>query len=112
MSISWLGGVFGLGKDEMAKSPKAKPNEGRVSACVGRLIAAKTNRTVFETIVSELDGSAELTSVDLVAIAHRYNKGGKKPTSKPAAIAMIKKRFVEIVRTANKNKVAERARPW
>ena len=25
---------------------------------------------------------------------------------------MIKKRFVEIVRTANKNKVAERARPW
>lgn len=112
MSISWFGGVFGLGKDEMAKSPKAKPSDGRVSAYVARLTAAKTDRPVFETVVSDLEASSELTSVDLVAIAHRYNKGGKKPTSKATAIAMIKKRFVEIVRTANKNKVAERARPW
>jgi hypothetical protein len=112
MSISWLGEVFGLGKDEMAKSTKTKANDGRVSAFVGRLSAAKTDRTAFETIVSELEGTEGLTSADLVAIAHRYNKGGKKPTSKVAAIAMIKKRFVEIVRTVNKNKVAERARPW
>jgi len=110
--MSWLGGVFGLGKDEMVKSPKTKANDGRVSAYVVRLTAAKIDRPVFETIVSDLESASDVTSADLIAIAHRYNKGGKKPASKAAALAMIKKRFVEIVRTANKNKVAERARPW
>jgi hypothetical protein len=112
MSISWFGGVFGLGKDEMAKAPKAVADEGRVSECVGRLTEAKTDRPTFEAVLSELQSSKELTSADLIAVAHRYNKGGKKPGSKAAALAMIKKRFIEIVRTANKNKVAERARPW
>jgi hypothetical protein len=79
---------------------------------LARLTAAKTDRPVFESIVSELESAVDVTSADLIAIAHRYNKGGKKPPSKAGALAMIKKRFVEIVRTVNKNKVAERARPW
>jgi hypothetical protein len=112
MSISWFGGVFGLGNSEMAKASKTKVDEGRVSAYLARLTAAKTDRPVFESIVSELESAVDVTSADLIAIAHRYNKGGKKPPSKAGALAMIKKRFVEIVRTVNKNKVAERARPW
>lgn len=113
MSISWFGGVFGLGNDdEMAKTSKAKVDETRVSAYSARLTSAKTDKGAFEAVAEDLEASPELTSADLIAIAHRYNKGGKKPSSKAAALAMIKKRFVEIVRTANKNKVAERARPW
>jgi hypothetical protein len=112
MSISWFGGVFGLGDDEMAKASKVKVDDARVSAYVARLISAKIERSAFDAVAEDLEASSDLTSADFIAIAHRYNKGGKKPTSKAAALAMIKKRFVEIVRTANKNKVAERARPW
>ena len=42
MSISWFGGVFGLGNDEMAKASKTKAHEERVSVYVARLTAAKT----------------------------------------------------------------------
>ncbi len=112
MAISWLGGVFGLGDDEMARTSKAKADEGRVATHLSRLTAAKTDRSAFDAAIEEIESTGDLTSADLIAVAHRYNKGGKKPTSKSAAFAMIRKRFVEIVRTANKNKVAERARPW
>jgi hypothetical protein len=53
-----------------------------------------------------------LKAPDVIAIAHRYNGGGKKPSSKTMALAAISKRFVEIVRFHAKNKVAEKARPW
>ena len=96
----------------MAKSPKIKPDEGRVADYIGRLTAAKTDRPMFETVIRSLEGETTVTSADLIAIAHGYNKGGKKPTSKSASLAMINKRFVEIVRTANKHKVAAKARPW
>lgn len=112
MAISWLGGVFGLGDDEMARESKAKVDEGRVAAYVARLTAARTDRAAFEAAIGDIENAGGITSADLIAVAHRYNKGGKKPTSKSAAFAIIRKRFIEIVRTANKNKVAERARPW
>lgn len=112
MVISWFGEVFGLGDANMARSQKTKPNEARVSAFVDRLVAAKVDRGAFETVTEDLERDAGVTSADLIAIAHLYNRGGKKPTSKTAALAIIRKRFVEIVRTANKNKVAQRARPW
>lgn len=112
MSIFRLGEVFGLGRSEMAKSPKIKPDEGRVAAYVGRLTGTKTDRPMFETVIRSLEGDTALTSADLIAIAHGYNKGGKKPSSRAASLALINKRFVEIVRTANKHKVAAKARPW
>lgn len=96
----------------MAKSAKSKPNEAKVTAYAGRLAAAKTDRPMFETVVGDIEEATDLTSADLIAIAHSYNRGGKKPTSKAAALAMIRKRFVEVVRAANKDKVAAKARPW
>ena len=96
----------------MAKSPKGKPDEAKVAAYAGRLTAAKTDRPMFEAVFGDIEGASDLTSADLIAIAHTYNRGGKKPTSKAAAFAMIRKRFVEVVRAANKDKVAAKARPW
>jgi hypothetical protein len=112
MGIPWLGGLFGLDTNEMAKSSKARADERRVAVYVARLAAAKVERSVFEIAMEDMEADGALTSADVIAIAHRYNKGGKKPTSRAAALAMMRKRFVEIVRTANKNKVAEKARPW
>ena len=111
MSIFRLAEVFGLGRSEMAKS-RNKANEAKVADYAGRLAAAKIDRPLFETVLAAIEGASDLTSADLIGIAHFYNRGGKKPTSKAGAIAMIKKRFVEIVRNANKDKVAEKARPW
>lgn len=111
MSIFRLGEVFGLGRSEMAKS-KSKANAAKVTEYAARLVAAKTDRPMFETVLADIETAADLTSADLIAIAHSYNRGGKKPTSKAAATAMMRKRFVEIVRAANKDRVAEKARPW
>jgi|GEM_PF-3272246 hypothetical protein len=112
MAIFNFGEVFGQLRGEMAKSRRTKADEAKVSTYVNRLTAAKADRRVFETILAELEGTSAATAADLIAIAHTYNKGGKKPGSKSAALAMIKKRFVEIVRFYAKNKVAERVRPW
>ena len=112
MNIFRLRDLFGHAKDDMARAARAKADESKVAPWVGRLVAARTERPRFEAVLAELEGDASLISADLIAIAHAYNKGGKKPTSKAAAIAMINKRFVEIVRSAAKNRIAEKARPW
>ena len=112
MAIFRFAEVFGQLRDDMAKARKTKADERTVSAYVSRLTTAKADRPVFETILGELEDDSALTSADLIAIASAYNKGGKKPTSRAAAFALIRKRFVEIVRFHAKNKVAEKVRPW
>jgi hypothetical protein len=112
MAIFNFGEVFGQLRGEMARSRKAKADEAKVSTYVNRLTAAKADRDVFETILAELVDTSAATAADLIAIAHSYNKGGRRPGSKSAALAMIRKRFVEIVRFHAKNKVAEKVRPW
>jgi len=104
--------VFGQLTDDMAKARKTKVDETKVAAYLGRLTAAKADRPTFELALADLDSDEALNSADVVAIASAYNKGGKKPGSKSAAFALIKKRFVEIVRFHAKNKVAEKVRPW
>lgn len=104
--------VFGQLRGDMAKARKTKVDESQVAAYVSRLTAAKADRPTFETIVAELEDNGALAVADVIAVATTYNKGGKKPNSKAAAVALIRKRFVEIVRFHAKNKVAEKARPW
>jgi hypothetical protein len=79
---------------------------------VTRLVRAGELRPAFEVILAEIKSDSRLKAPDVIAIAHRYNGGGKKPSSKTMALAAISKRFVEIVRFHAKNKVAEKARPW
>jgi len=76
-----------------------------------RLAAAKADRAVFDAVLAELGGDTALTAAAWVAVAAAYNKGGRKPASKAAALALIRK-FVEIARFHAKNRVAERVRPW
>lgn len=76
-----------------------------------KLVRAKIDRETFEMIFSRLEADERLKAADII-VAHRYNQGGKKPSSKTMALAAISKHFVEIVRFHAKNKVAEKVRPW
>jgi hypothetical protein len=83
-----------------------------VANYVEQLSDAKTQRAAFDRIFAEIKTDSRLKAPDIIAIAQRYNGGGKKPSSKTMALAAISKRFVEIVRFHAKNKVAEKVRPW
>jgi hypothetical protein len=111
MAIFRLAEVFGQLRDDMGKARK-KADERAVAGYVSRLTSAKADRPLFETILAEMEADTALASADLMAIASAYNRGGNKPKSKAAALALIRKRFVEIVRFHAKNKVAEKVRPW
>ena len=112
MAIFKFTEMFGQLRGDMARSRKPKADDTKVAAYVSRLAAAKVDRPMFATVLTELEGDSAITSADLIGIANAYNKGGRKPGSRAAALALIKKRFVEIVRSHAKNKVAEKVRPW
>lgn len=115
MSIFDFINVFGTANDEMAKkaSTKTKPSNDRlVAEFSSRFAKAGTDRPAFDDVLSDLKADDRLASIDIIAIAHQYAGGGKRPTSRDQAYAVISKRFVEIVRFHAKNKVAAKARPW
>jgi hypothetical protein len=115
MSIFDLINVFGTANDEMAKkaAAKVKPrNERLVAEYCTRLAKTGTDRAAFEAVCSDFKGDDRLASADIIAIAHTYVGGGKKPSSRDTAYSAISKRFVEIVRFHAKNQVAAKARPW
>jgi hypothetical protein len=111
MNIFRFGEVFGQLGSDMAKVRKVV-DETKVASYVGQLTAAATDRAAFDAALSTIEDDATLSASEIIAIAISYNRGGKKPTSKAKALATVRKRFVEIVRTDAKNKVAEKARPW
>jgi hypothetical protein len=100
----------------MAKARSQKKervvNDKLVDDYLARLVRAGNQRPVFEVVFAEIKADDRLAAREIIAVAHRYNQGGKKPSSKTMALAAISKRFVEIVRFHAKNKVAEKARPW
>ncbi len=99
------------GESDMARARKPA-DLAKVASYLGRFVGAGTDRAAFETVMASLEDDAELSAADVIAIAVAYNRGGAKPASRAKALAMLKKRFVEIVRTEAKNKIAEKARPW
>ncbi|HXF55264.1 MAG TPA: hypothetical protein VNK52_14200 [Hyphomicrobiaceae bacterium] len=112
MGIFRFAEVFEQLTGNMASARKVKADETKVASWVGRLVAVGADRPQFESAFADLQHDSGLTAADVIAIARAYNKGGRRPASKAAALALIRKRFVEIVRTVNKHKVAEKARPW
>lgn len=108
--------VFGDSEDEMAKKSVqrklAQPPSASVAEFSARLARSGTDKAAFERALAELKDATSVSAADIIAIAHAYCGGGKKPASKAAAYAAISKRFVEIVRFHAKNRLAEKARPW
>jgi hypothetical protein len=100
--------AFDIFRGEMAKTRRTV-DEALVAAFAERLRAVGSDRPAFDSIFAELN---TLKAAELGAIAQRYVGGGKKVNTKSAALALIRKRFVEIIRFHSKNKVAEKTRPW
>lgn len=111
MNIFRLGDMFGQSGSEMAKARKTV-DQTKVASYAARLLSAGVNAAAFEEALVALDSDSSLGAADLIALAFAYNRGGKKPRSRAAALTMIRKRYVEIVRTDAKNRIAEKARPW
>jgi hypothetical protein len=115
MAIFGLSEIFGYPKDDMARAKRKKErgvNDELVGMYVERLKRAGRDRPDFELALADIRADKRLTAADVASIASGYNEGGKKPNSKAAALALISKRYVEIVRFHAKNKVAEKVRPW
>lgn len=116
MAILSLSEIFSFSRDDMAKPRGQKKqrvvDDKLLEDYVARLLRVGDQRPPFEAVLAEIKADDRLKAADIIALAHRYNGGGKKASSKTMALAAISKRFVEIVRFHAKNKVAERVRPW
>jgi hypothetical protein len=66
----------------------------------------------FEALLSELTEDKTLSVADVVEIALQYRGGGSKPTSRKAALEIISKRFLELIRIKAQIAQAAKARPW
>jgi hypothetical protein len=95
-----------------AAQRKVKTDDTLVSRYIGLLIAAKLNREVFEGTLTTLATDTLLSPADVIEIAQRYRGGGTKPTSRKAALEVISKRFLELVRSQAQIEQASKARPW
>lgn len=112
LSFASFSSFFGADADSDAMA-KTKPiNDRLVATYVDSLGRARTDRAAFERVLASIKADEALRAPEIIAIAQKYVGGGRKASSKTAALNAISKRFVEIVRFHAKNKVAERVRPW
>ena len=102
----------GLEELEVDMAVAAPLNTQAVTTFVRELNNAGVDRPAFEQALARLQSAAELRAADVIAIAQSYALPGRRLTSKKAAIEAISKRFVELVRSRNKNQTAARARPY
>ncbi len=102
-------------EDEMARSARTsspEPHRSLVAAYVLRLKTVGRSRDAFETLVGEMGKDARLVPADLIEIAVQFRGGGNRPSSRKAAIDVISKRFLELVRDHTKAAQAAKVRPW
>jgi len=101
--------IFSRYDDDMAA--KAKLNESQIAAYAERLKRAGAVRADFDAVLNDIIKDKGLASADVQTIAVRYRGGGKKPSSRQAAISVISTRFAEIARAKKNLGIAEKARP-
>jgi hypothetical protein len=101
--------------DEMARN-KTPSCPRAVSAAIAeygsRLKAAGRDRARFEQVARAIEKDRLLSVADVIAIALQYRGGGAKPNSKRAALEVLSKRFLEVVRDHTQGVQASKARPW
>lgn len=108
MGLIDLARMFGRSEDEVAK--KSGIGRNGIAAAVAQLKAAGTDHAAFEKAFAEVEDNAQIKAAELAEIATTYCL--RKVSSRAAALAAIRKRFVELRRQSNKDKIAEKARPW
>jgi hypothetical protein len=102
-----------VSEDEMARARVQETVGARAAAgYVQRLKAAVGSQQSFDKVVEELVSDKALAAGDLINIATKFAIPASRISSKTAAIAAIKKRYVELARFNAKNALAAKARPW
>jgi hypothetical protein len=91
---------------------KSALRQDQIDKYVRLLKQAGTDKGAFAVAHSTIVDDTTLKAPEIIAIANAYSVGGIKATTKANAIARMKKRFVEIVRTAGNLAIAEKSRPW
>ena len=103
-----LARAFGRSEDDVAK--KAGIGADAVARRVAQLKAAGIEPSAFDRAFAELEADKAMKAEELAQIATSYCL--RKVKSRKQALEAIKKRFVELRRQHNKDKIAEKARPW
>ena len=99
--------------DDMARTSQSSPlNNELVASYVRRLRAVKTDQRQFKSVLDELAANKIARPAEIAAIANTYGVAGIKATSRKGGLEKISKRFLELVRTDGKLKIAEKFRPW
>jgi hypothetical protein len=99
--------------DEMSRARNLDTTTGKSAASyVVRLKASVGNQPGFDRVVQELLADKALAAADVILVATKFAIPAQKISSKTAALAAIKKRYVELVRFNAKNALAAKARPW
>ena len=91
---------------------KLASDDTRVDRYASKLRAAQLNREAFEAAVRSLSADSALTVSDVIEIAQQYRGGGVRAASRKAALEVISKRFLELVRSQAQIKQAAKSRPW
>jgi hypothetical protein len=114
MMDGWTGDVGEqVGETDMARTTsKSVADETRVASYVDRLVALKRDEAAFKQVFGQLAADKSLNVADVVEIAQRYRRGGLKAASKKAALEIVSKRFLELIRIEAQIAQAQKARPW
>lgn len=108
MGLIDLARMFGRSEDEVAK--RSGIGKDGVAVLVSRLKSAGTDRIAFDEVFAEIESNAQVKAGELAEIATEYCL--RKVSSRSGALESIRKRFIELRRQSNKDKIAEKARPW
>jgi hypothetical protein len=85
-------------------------DEGLVSSYVGRLKRAASNKHALDEIFDQMTNDRSLKAGEAIEVAARY-AGGRKPTSKSAAMTAIFKQIVYCVASEAKALQVAKMRP-
>lgn len=103
-----LARAFTRSEDEVAKK-QGIGAEG-VAKRVAQLKAAGTDAAAFDAALEQITADPHIKASELAEIATAYCL--RKVKSRAQALEALRKRFVELRRQQNKDKIAEKARPW
>jgi hypothetical protein len=101
--------------DEMSRRQTRTEGQSTLQSVrnyVSRLNAAGRDRASYELVARAIEHDKTLSVSDIVSIALQYRGGGTKPGSKKAALELISRRFLELVRDHAQSVQAAKARPW
>jgi hypothetical protein len=106
---SWLGGREV--DEEMARTKAKAGDAARIEQLADELKLAVKDAAAFKAAFAQLAEDEGLAAADIIAVAHRF-VGGRKPTSRKAALKAIAQERVRVSHAMAKAATASKVRSW